>query len=160
MEVFMPTSERGRRDLSFSRLDEVMPDVDRLMAGYRRVGNWSLGQMCNHLSNALSHTIEGFPVRAPWIVRMTIAPLVKRQIFRTGRMREGIKVPEAVLPKPDLDDRAEAEALRATLRLYADAAGPFVPHPFFGRLSREEWDRFHCIHCAHHLSFALPNGAG
>ena len=35
---------------------------------------------------------------------------------------------------------------------------PPAPHPFFGPLTRAEWTRLHCIHCAHHLSFALPPG--
>jgi Protein of unknown function (DUF1569) len=71
-------------------------------------------------------------------------------------MTEGIKVPEAFLPKPGLDARAEADALRAALRFYAAHTGPLAEHPFFGRISRDEWTRLHCIHCAHHLSFVHP----
>jgi len=33
-----------RRDLSFTSLDEVMPDVKRLLAGHVTVGQWSLGR--------------------------------------------------------------------------------------------------------------------
>jgi hypothetical protein len=145
-----------RRTLTFTRLDEVMPDVDRLLEGHRTAGQWSLGQICNHLSGAIQGSVEGFPLRAPWVVRKLIAPIIKRQIFRTGRMTEGVKLPKKFLPKPDLDSRAEAEALRAALRLYAAHSGPMAAHPFFERLSRDEWTRLHCIHCAHHLSFVHP----
>ena len=44
---------RGRRPLVFVRLDEVMPDVERLLAGHVTVGRWTLGQICNHLELAL-----------------------------------------------------------------------------------------------------------
>ena len=54
-----------RRNLSFSRLDEVMPDVDRLLAGHRTVGNWSLGQICNHLAKGIQGSIDGFDVTHP-----------------------------------------------------------------------------------------------
>jgi hypothetical protein len=145
-----------RRTLTFTRLDEVMPDVDRLLEAHRTAGHWSLGQICNHLSAALQGSIEGFPIRAPWPVRKLIAPFVKRTLFRTGRMAEGIRLPKVALPKPNLDARAEAEALRAALRFYAAHTGPMVEHPFFERLSRDEWTRLHCIHCAHHLSFVHP----
>ena len=47
-------------------------------------------------------------------------------------MPEGLKLPEVVLPKPGLDARAEAEALRAALRLFAAHTGPMADHPFFG----------------------------
>jgi hypothetical protein len=71
-------------------------------------------------------------------------------------MDEGVKLPKEFLPRPGLDARAEAEALRAALRLYAAHAGPVAEHPFFGRISRDEWTRLHCIHWAHHLSFVHP----
>jgi hypothetical protein len=145
-----------RRTLTFARLDQVMPDVDRLFEGHKTVGQWSLGMICNHLGTALQSSVEGFPGRAPWLVRKTIAPFVKRKILRTGQMTEGIKVPEAFLPKPGLDARAEAEALLVALRFYAARTGPLAEHPFFGRISRDEWTRLHCIHCAHHLSFVHP----
>jgi Protein of unknown function (DUF1569) len=148
-----------RRSITFASLDDVMPDVDRLLLGYEQVGNWSLGQICNHVGLGVRSTVEGFPVRAPWLVRKLIAPLVRENIFKTGQMREGIKVPAAVLPKTGLDDRAEAEALRAALKLYMAHTAPMAPHPFFETLSRERWDRFHCIHCAHHLSFVLPRAS-
>jgi hypothetical protein len=51
----------GRRRLSFRRLDEVMPDVDRLLIGHRAVGRWTLGQICNHLAASFRHSVAGFP---------------------------------------------------------------------------------------------------
>lgn len=149
----------GRRPLAFASLDDVMPDVDRLLLqGYDAAGTWSLGQICHHVAIAVRYTAEGgAPVRVSWLKRMTIGKLAKRHVFSTGSMPEGFKVPSpALLPKPGLDDRAEAEALRATIRLFLAADGPFPPHPLFGTLSGEEWKRFHCIHCAHHLSFLVP----
>ena len=57
-----------RRTLEFARLDDVMPEVDRLLAGHTTVGNWSLGQICNHLSRPRSgSSVEGFGVKAPWL---------------------------------------------------------------------------------------------
>ncbi len=148
----------ARRTLAFSSVDQVMPDVDRLLNGHKTAGNWSLGQICSHLTGTFQSSIEGFPIKMPWLMRATIGKVVKKKILASGKMDEGIKIPERFLPKPGLDDRAEAEALRAALRLYAAHTGPVANHPMFGPMSRTEWDRLHCIHCAHHLSFAHPNG--
>jgi hypothetical protein len=147
----------ARRNLSFTSLDRVMPDVDRLLEGHTTVGNWSLGQICNHLATAIVGSVEGYPVRAPWIVRKTIGRVKRRQVLDSGTIPEGAKLPEKYLPKPGLDARAEAEALRAALMVFAGNTRPPVLHPFFDHMSREEWTRLHCIHCAHHLSFALPS---
>lgn len=145
-----------RRPLHFAGLAEVMPEVDRLLAGHTTVGRWSLGQICNHLSQALIGSIDGFPEKAPWMLRKTIGPIAKHQVLTSGRMPEGVSLPEKYLPRPGLDARAEAEALRGALHLYSAHTGPMADHPLFGPLDRGQWTRLHCIHCAHHLSFAHP----
>jgi hypothetical protein len=146
----------ARRALTFASLDEVMPYVDRLLEGYTTVGNWSLAQICEHLARSINCTIDGFPVRAPWIVRKTLGRLLLWRILRTGRFAEGMKAPAEYQPAGGGDERAAAEGLRAALRRFATHAGPLVEHPMGGWVSREVWVRFHCIHCAHHLSFAVP----
>ena len=108
------------------------------------------------LSQSLTWTVDGFPKLAPWVVRKTIGPLVLRRILRTGRFPDGIKLPKPYLPKPGLDDRAEAEALRAALWHFASHTGPLSDHPMAGQIARADWERFHCIHCAGHLGFVLP----
>ncbi len=145
-----------RRPLNFTSLAEVMPEVDRLLQGHKTVGNWSLEQICNHLSGALIYSVEGFPVRAPWLIRKMLGPIAKRDVLGKGRMREGLKLPEKFLPRPGLDARAEAEALRGALKVFSAHAGPLADHPMFGPLNRDEWTRLHCIHSAHHLSFVQP----
>ena len=152
----MGTTTTGRRPLQFATLAEVMPDVDRLLQGHRTVGRWSLAQICNHLAQTLIYSIEGFPDRAPWLLRRTFGAFAKRHVLATGVIREGGKLPERYLPRPGLDDRAEAEALRGALHLYSAHPGPLADHPLFGPLDRAEWTRIHCVHSAHHLSFAHP----
>jgi len=154
-----PTTNPARRELTFSALDQVMPEVDRLLVGYKAVGNWSLGQMCSHLTQAIAGSVEGFPGRAPWLLRKTIGPMIIRGILKQGKMREGVQLPEAFRPKPELDDRAEAEAFRAAVRLFASHQGPLAEHPLGVKLSHADWERLHCVHCAHHLSFAIPDRA-
>jgi hypothetical protein len=40
----------ARRRLSFTKLSEVIPDVQQLLTQrHRTVGRWSLGQICAHL---------------------------------------------------------------------------------------------------------------
>lgn len=156
----MPTP--GRRPLDFATLDQVMPDVDLLLAGHRTVGAWSLGQICNHLATAIRLSAEGGPLKSKgmWLIRKTIGPFLKRKFFQARRIPEGIRVPTPSLtPRPALDDRAEAESLRATIRLFAPESGPPVEHPLMGKFSPEEWRTFHAIHCAHHLSFAIPKSS-
>jgi hypothetical protein len=148
-----------RRQLTYKSLDDVMPDVDRLLLGHVTVKNWSLGQICNHLATSMRLTVEGSSSKSvkAWLIRYTVGRLARRHLLKTKCMPENFKVPIPILiPKSGLDDRAEAESLRATIRHFLSAEGPFRTHPIFGDLSDEEWRQFHAIHCAHHLSFAVP----
>ena len=79
----MPTTA-ARRALTFATLDQIMPDVDRLMErGHSTVGKWTLAQICHHLAVALDGSVQGIPLKAPWLLRMTIAPIILRQLLKT-----------------------------------------------------------------------------
>lgn len=145
-----------RRSLSIDSLDQIMPEVDRLLLGHETAGKWTLGQICNHLCGAMRASVEGIPFKAPWIVRTFVGPFARRTVLGKGRMPEGVHLPEKLAPSPACDARAEAEALRATIAYYRGHPETRDDHPIMGRLTPAEWDRMHCVHAAHHLSFAVP----
>jgi hypothetical protein len=145
----------GRRRLSYDNFDEVMCDVVRLLDGCTTVGNWSLAQICHHLATTLRRTVE-LPASTPQDSSQWIGEERKRQIFESGQLPEGFPAPPAVVPTAMLGERREAETLRQAIAYYKASSGPVIPHPYIGPLTKAEWDRFHLIHCAHHLSFAIP----
>jgi hypothetical protein len=149
----------GRRALRFSSLRDVPRDVEQLLSGHRTVGRWSLAQICNHLSGAINHTIDGFPGRAaPWFIRQSAGKIILWLMLGTGRIAEGVKIPTEYLPRDDLDARREAENLVKAIERFLAAQTPFKSHPLVGQLSHARWQRYHCVHCAHHLSFAVSCG--
>jgi hypothetical protein len=105
--------------------------------------------------------MDGFPAgsQLPWLVQKTAGVLVMKVMLRTGRIMEGVKLPAKYLPPVGSDAREEASKLEAVIRRFESANGPLTSHPLFGGISREKWERYHCIHCAHHLSFVIPEPA-
>jgi hypothetical protein len=75
---------------------------------------------------------------------------------RTGRIAAGVRIPEKYLPMSAGNALPEVQALHASIQHFTATTDPFASHPIVGRLNSEQWQRFHCIHCAHHLSFAVP----
>jgi hypothetical protein len=145
-----------RRRLAFASLDEVIVDLECLLAGHITVGRWSLGQLCNHLASALRLTVDGPPSSAEPTRQQDVA---RRRFFRSGRFPEGMEAPLPVLqPRSGLVARTEADSLRDVIGRFASSTGPFPAHPILGPMTQEEWTRFHRLHCAHHLGFALPVG--
>jgi hypothetical protein len=150
-----------RRKLSFSSLDQVIPDVDRLAAGNHTLGQWSLAQICNHLSKTMRYSVDGFPGKpVPWLIRKVMAGPIMRRMLQTGEMPAGQQGPAYLMPAAGLDASAEVESLRTELARFVSHKGQPAFHPFFGTLTREQWEFLHRIHCALHLSFAVPDKAG
>jgi len=153
----MPDAQ-SNRDLKFTTLDEVVVDVQMLSErGYSRRGNWSLGQCCNHLAQAMDMSIDGFPTTLPppfstvgnfFFKFPPVAQLVGRVRFPTfpnARQREPI------------DDHVGQDRLQKAIERISAPAAKFKRHPFLGRLSQEQWLYFHSFHARRHLGFLIPN---
>lgn len=144
-----------RRQLSFASLDEVMPEVERLLAGHVTVGAWSLGQILDHLAFAIGRVATGPAASEPPTPEQQE---LQRHLFAGDRFPDGIELPSAFSPPPGADPRAAAEALRAAIAAFAARPAPFPAHPRLGPLTGEEWVKLHRMHCAHHLEFVVPTG--
>jgi hypothetical protein len=152
----------GRRALNFDRLDQIMPEVDRLLAGHTRAGSWSLGQILHHLATAIRLTARADRASdaVPGLPPDRAQEVARKRFFAAGRLPEGVEVPHpSLVPPVEADERTEAGTLGRALRRLAARDGPFPPHPLLGPLTRGEWEAFHRIHCAHHLSFVVPTTA-
>lgn len=145
----------GRRVLRFESLDEVMPEVERLIEDHTTVGAWSLAQICRHLATAMRRIVD-LPASTPADPSKLLPAERKAEVFASGRIPEGLPAPPEIVPGDTLGEREEAEGLRAAIAYYTASNGPAVPHRLFGPLTRAEWDEMQRIHCAHHLSFAVP----
>lgn len=151
---------QGRRTLKFSSLQDVLADAERMSAGNVRVlGNWSAGQIFQHLATSLNDSIDGSDVRFPWYLTIP-ARLMKKKLIN-GFMSPGFKLPPAaaeVLEPAPTSTEAGLSALRSAIaRVQRDPRRAI--NPVFGVITDEEWTRIHLAHAALHLSFLVPASA-
>jgi hypothetical protein len=76
-------------------------------------------------------------------------------MLRGGPIPEGMPLPARYRPTPGLDAAAEAEGLREAIASFVACAAP-AAHPLVGTMTVAEWTVYHGTHCAHPLSFAIP----
>jgi hypothetical protein len=154
-----------RRELSFTGLDEAVLEVERLVEGHATVGNWSLGQILNHLAAVIEVSIDGGAARTPFMVglfaneegRGRIARF-RQRLLEQGQIPNGAPIPSArLVPPTDAAVAAEARRFSDAVNRFCSAEDPLPEHPGLGPMTRSEWERFHCVHCAHHLGFVLPS---
>ncbi len=148
----------NRRTLKYETIDAIMPDVDQLLAGHSTVGDWTLGQICEHLATVTKRVVD-MPASTQHDPSSRVSDEQKQQVFASGELPEAMPLPSTMAP-PDAVSAAEgADQLREALTYYQSSPGPVAEHRLFGPLSKEEWDRLVRIHCAHHLSFVLPEAS-
>jgi len=146
----------SRRAVVLEDLSQLMPEVGRLSRGNHTVGDWTLAQVCKHLADSINGSIDGFDLRNHRFKRF----FLRRQMLKVA-LTKGIPrnytVDPNLTPPPDVALEEAIEELRRAVERYRTYAGRLAAHPLFGRMPREVWDRVHCVHCAHHLSFVLPS---
>ena len=133
-----------RRVLVLSTYDELLAEIDRLhRQGYRRVGQWSLGQNCSHLSY--------------YFRRILGRPMLKRFLTSQSMGKGGGRTIPASVPPPDTNDEDAVAEARTLISQLNNPTRDLFPSPLFGKLTPDQWRQLHLIHAAHHLSFLIPN---
>ena len=145
----------GRRTLRFASIDEILPEVERLQDGHTTVGSWSLAEICNHIAAAMRLAVD-MPASTQHDPSLRFSDEAIERVFADGQIPEGLPRPPPVSSLEPLGETEAVDLLREAIAYYKDSGGPRAPHRYFGPLSKERWDRLQCIHCAHHLSFAIP----
>ena len=156
----MSKAATERRVLRFSTLEELRAEVTRLIDAdrigkLRSTGNWSLGQSLGHLASWIDYAFDGVPVPPPRIVGWFVKILIGKRAFIEKPMRVGLRIPRVAggtfgIEPMSLDDGA---------RKFTDALNrfersvPTAPHPFFGLMTRDEWNAMQFRHAELHLSF-------
>lgn len=154
---------KGRRQLKFKSLDEVLADAENLarleQAGQlQQLGNWTLGQALGHLAHWIDMPYEGYPkeLNPPWPIKVVVK-LMKNKFLRDGlpagvRIRQFKEGTVGVTPFPTAEglDRLRRSAARLK------AAPPPIDHILFGPISHNEWIELQLAHANLHLSFFVP----
>jgi hypothetical protein len=162
------TKHAARREgLRYASLDELERDLERLeqaesVGVLRATGNWSPGEVFDHLAIFWEYSLDGFPreMKAPLPVRLAAQLLFKKKAAAGYPPPPGMKFPAKVAPQlTPREDVGFADALarlRTCIQRTRDGE-PFTDRsPLFGEFSRDEWVRLNLAHGTLHLSFLHP----
>jgi hypothetical protein len=165
----MPAINTGkvsdRRSLRFATIDDLLLDIDRIVAAaqkgtLRHSGNWTAGQAFAHLAAWINYAYEGYPPGAhpPWFIRW-ILKRKKREYLNQG-MPAGVRIPRAEngtfgTEPASLTDGAD-RLQSALLRLKNREPARF-DSPAFGQMPHDERVAFNLRHAELHLSFQHPD---
>jgi hypothetical protein len=151
----------GRRSLRFETIDQMMAEVDRLVAAERagqlqRLGNWTLGQVLGHLAAWAEYGYTGVPLKVPFFVKWIMRLQKQKALY--GTMPAGVKIPHVaggtLATEPLALDEGLTRLRQVLERLKSEA--PTAPSPVFGPLTHEESIAINLRHAELHLGFLIP----
>jgi hypothetical protein len=152
------TKKPGRRPIRFETIDQALAEGRRIAqleadgaASY--AGNWTCGQILNHLGAWAEFAYTPSPLKVPWLLKLFVKPLRSR-LLNKG-LPAGGRVPKVPGGTLETERVSAAEGLarfeKAFARLKTDP--PTQPSPLFGTMTHDEYIKLHLRHAELHMSF-------
>ncbi|MEY4609257.1 MAG: hypothetical protein RL625_1474 [Gemmatimonadota bacterium] len=143
------------RPLTLRSFAAVLQELDRLERAHDavRTPGWDVPHTLDHCARSITHSLQGFPVLKPAVFRATVGPMVFRVFDAMGQMRHDLlqEIPgDAPPPIRSLGDALTI--LRERIHTFDRWDGPLQPHFAYGRLTKAQYERAHCMHVANHLA--------
>ena len=153
------TKNADRRRLRFSTVEELLAEVDRIIAAdkagtLRRTGNWTAGQVFGHVATWANFAYEGYPFRPPWFIRWILRK--KKAAYLRDGMPAGVripKVPNGTFGTELMSTETGAKRLRGALLRLKSGELPKFDSPAWGKMTHEERMAMNLRHAELHLSF-------
>lgn len=158
MEPIDTKKVTGRREVRYQTVDDILADAEQLARGeVVTLGNWSFGQILEHIARVMRGGIEGVPITVPWWIK-PILRMMKGKILRDlppagYRLRPAAR--QALVPPADTTVERGLQLLREAMRRWKEDPTR-QPSPFLGKLTNEEWDLLQMRHAELHMSFVKP----
>ncbi len=151
----LDTKKVARRTVQYQSLQEALGDAERLAtADAPTTGNWSKGQIYEHLATILDMGVNGSEKKASFFMRLVAKYVIRPMIFRKG-MTPGFQLPKwaskAIAPDDTEIDKALQHLRQSTEQF--QAAEELHPHPFFGVMDKNSWNTLALHHAELHMSF-------
>ncbi|MEM1165294.1 MAG: DUF1569 domain-containing protein [Planctomycetota bacterium] len=155
-----------RRTLHFTTLADILADAEAFAATGepRTSGNWSVGEVVDHVRMIMTYSREGFPdMGIPAPLRWFTILFMKKRTLAKG-FDAGFKFPTAKIAAAFTPERVSLDVamtrLRREVELSSVPGAMSQPSPLVGRLTHDEWQALQCRHAELHFSFVFPATAG
>ncbi len=159
-----------RRAVRIACWDDLAREVERVErasrpppegSGVRVTGNWSVGQILDHLARTIERSMDGFgPVTqaTPESSRDGTAQHQRKSRMLTLPMSvngPSVALPGQIDPAMQMWTNDGAARLLGAIKRVRDKHPMDKPSPTLGAMTNAEWETFHLRHAELHLSFVV-----
>ena len=133
---------------------EIIARINALTPGSeRKWGTMTVSQMLAHCNKPFEQVFGKAKLKRS-IAGILFGSFAKKMITNDKPFKEGLPTDKEFVIKDEKDFDHERENLIDNVRKFGETGGKGLtdePHPFFGKMSVEEWDMLFYKHLDHHL---------
>lgn len=135
-------------------LNELLGRLSQIKADTpRQWGKMDAAQMMAHCSNALESTLGDKPVKRE-LLGLLFGKLAKKSVTSDEPFRQGLPTAASFVIKDSPDFDKEKQRLMSLITRLSKTSPEVITkntHPFFGKMTAEEWNMLNYKHLDHHL---------
>jgi hypothetical protein len=126
------------------RLDKLTPQSKALW------GKMKVSQMLAHCQMPLGVATGKHTLKRNFLLSL-IGPFFKKQLFNEKPFKRGLPTDKSFIITDDKDFEQEKQGLIEMINNFSETTMSKEPHPFFGKLTNEEWSKGTWKHLDHHF---------
>jgi hypothetical protein len=143
MEVKNLFDPKVKREI-INRINKLTPQSQR------QWGKMDAGQMLAHCQMPLGVATGKHKLKPNFFLSL-LGPFFKKQLFNDKPFKQNLPTDKSFKMIDPKDFEKEKQGLIAMINNFSEAAMSGEPHPFFGKLTNEEWSKGTWKHLDHHL---------
>lgn len=130
------------------RLDKLHPDSKPLW------GKMSVSQMVAHCKEPIKVALGETSLKHS-LIGILFGKIAKKQLMKEGPFKRNLPTAPSFIVKDDRNFESEKQELESLIQRFASADANIIAartHPFFGKMTPEEWGILQWKHMDHHLT--------
>jgi hypothetical protein len=135
-------------------MNEILHRIEQLQPGTNPLwGKMKVAQMLAHCHAPL-HVALGEKQLKRGLIGILFGGIAKKQILKPGDMKKNMPTDPGFLVKDDRNFDESKSELKSLIRRFNTSDSQAIAnrtHPFFGKMSSEEWGILQWKHLDHHL---------
>ena len=139
--------DKTSNDAMIARINKLTPESKPVW------GKMNVAQMCKHCSLAINIAFSKGNLKVNFLIKI-LGKMLKKKVFYGGDMGKNSPTAKEFIIKETIDFKKAKEELIYDFSRFADEGKTVIKtmnHPFWGKMTYEDWDALMWKHVDHHL---------
>lgn len=139
--------DKASNDTMIARINKLTPESKAVW------GKMDAAQMCKHCTLAIDVAFGKMDLKINFIFRL-LGKMLKRKVFYGGELKKNSPTAKEFIITDEIDlEKAKANLISNISRFASEGKSAIktMNHPFWGKMTYEDWDALIWKHTDHHL---------